>query len=172
MENSDWSVQTLKQHFEALKFEQDKALTLALRQLEYRLEILNGAHAEARRKENDFYGKAEHLVYAATTMDEIARLSEAIDRVSRPNWAVLLSLVTIMIAVTAGLWSLAFEPIKAQVAENTVGIRQGILPIAAERMQTMQSQLNALLLQIESLKREHIEWIRTHDAKEDVDRKP
>lgn len=51
---TEWTIATLKEHFERLLIEKDKALDLQAREYERRLDILNGEHERMDRKSRTF----------------------------------------------------------------------------------------------------------------------
>ncbi len=108
---SEWTIQTLKEHYDRVFNDRDEALKLAVRELERRLDNLNHAHEMAREKERDFLSREAHEVFTREIRKEIGLLRDQIIAMQRPQWSVWIAAFMATMTVIGALWVLAVNPI-------------------------------------------------------------
>ncbi len=123
---SDWNISTIKEYFDRIIQDREKALVIAVRELERRLDSLNHAHELAREKERDFLSREAHDVFTREIRKEISLLRDQIILMQKPQWSVWIAALMATMAVVGSLWVLAVNPINdslrrldAQVSEHT-----------------------------------------------------
>jgi hypothetical protein len=100
---------SLVEHFNAVLAERDKAVELAFTELARRLDILNHAHEDMRKRDALFYSKETHDAYAIRIDDEFKRVHKEITEATTPRnqfWYVGL-LAAVIIGGASGLWKVA-----------------------------------------------------------------
>jgi hypothetical protein len=108
---SEWTIATLKEHFDRILSDRDAALKLAVHELERRLDNLNHAHEQARENNRDFLKRDAHESFAAEIRKEIGLLRDQIIAMQKPQWPVWIGFFMALMAVVGALWVLAVNPI-------------------------------------------------------------
>jgi anti-sigma-K factor RskA len=111
-DESEWTISTLKEHFEAKFVDRDTAIRVAVAELERRLHDLNNSHAAAREKEASFCSRESHDTFVSLVDRDFSRLRDEIKEMNKPQWAVWISAVALMLAITAGAWQLSIRPLQ------------------------------------------------------------
>ncbi len=108
---SEWTITTLKEHYDKVFSDRDDALKLAVRELERRLDNLNHAHELAREKERDFVSRDAHEAFAADIRKEVGLLRDQTIAMQKPQWPLWIASFMALMAVVGSLWVLAVKPI-------------------------------------------------------------
>lgn len=160
-----WSVSALKcyvdrivgdmrVHLEIRFSDREKAVETAYTDLQRRLTEINLAHDRVVEKERDFYSKANHEIYAASISKQLSDMQKQFLAAKVPNYAVIISLGILLVALVSGLWSLAMHPLQDQVAalkeelkkhESTVNDSQTANSLVLKHVQENQQLIQQLL---------------------------
>ena len=114
--DDDWNVDTLKEHMDkifelhdkALQIaleEREKAVAVALVELNRRLDILNHAHELAKEKEADFYSRESHEVFAKNIDDKLEEVKKNVEEKIKPKWSIWVGFVTVFALAVAGYYT-------------------------------------------------------------------
>jgi hypothetical protein len=112
---SEWTVATLKEHVEKMISDRDQAVRTAVVELERRLHDLNGAHAAAREKENTFYGREAHDIFAAQIAKDFDALRDEMKDIAKPKWSIWIPALALLMGFIGGAWILAVTPIQQDI---------------------------------------------------------
>jgi hypothetical protein len=112
---SEWTVATLKEHVEKMISDRDQAVRTAVVELERRLHDLNGAHAAAREKENTFYSREAHDIFALQVGKDFDALRDEMRDGVKPKWSVWIPAFALLMAIIGGAWILAVTPIQQDI---------------------------------------------------------
>jgi hypothetical protein len=133
----EWTIATLKELLDRELSGRDRAATVALTELNRRLDQLNHAHQAAKEKEAEFFRRDAHDVFALRVSEDllsirqsivteyqrieylhnedVKRMMDEIDEISRPNWVVWFAAATLLISLTSGVYFLAIGPIQENI---------------------------------------------------------
>lgn len=110
-----WTVDTLKEHLEALMEDRDIAVKVAFTELQRRLEVLNHAHQDAREKERDFFSRDQHEIFSASIHTEIESLRKELHLLQRPNYQLWIMGGALAITIIGSLWWMATTPYQTEI---------------------------------------------------------
>lgn len=96
-DDGPWTVRTLKAYFERIICDIGRRIT--------NMEKLGAS----------FYSRDQHDAFAANVTRQFDQLRIDIDSSRRPQWALWIAGVTLLMSVTAGIWYLAVQPIKSDL---------------------------------------------------------
>ncbi len=108
---SEWTITTLKEHYDRVFSDRDSALKLAVHELERRLDNLNHAHELAREKEHDFLSRDAHETFTREIRKDVDLLRDQIIAIQKPQWSIWIGSFMALMAVVGALWVLAVNPI-------------------------------------------------------------
>jgi type IV secretory pathway TrbF-like protein len=92
---SEWTIDTLKEHFESLLSERDKALDLQFKENSRRLDTLNHAHEKAVEVQHTYVTQEKFDDFSSRVNDELAERRG--DKSASIRWTAIA--VTIAVAV-------------------------------------------------------------------------
>ena len=94
------------EHFNSRLADRDKAVDIAFTELQRRLDILNHAHEEMRKRDATFYSRELHDVYVSAVTEEFSRVRVEMKAEAKPKYLWVGALGAIFVSF-GGMWYLS-----------------------------------------------------------------